>query len=143
RRLREVGQGGHPGAGRLADLERAGGIGCYQDRRGLEAEARQRPAGAVDHRDGVAALQEGGRGAGNSDTGAGRSAAAAGRLRSAQLASVRNAEGRAMRPVPMAPAVACILVAAAADLSDALLALPLVLATAPSFVLTRRSGRTA
>jgi arginine:agmatine antiporter len=62
-------------------------------------------------------------------------------LFSAVALSLDPAEVRWMRVVAMTAAVACILVAAAADLSDALLALLLVLATAPLFVLNQRSGR--
>jgi hypothetical protein len=46
-----------------------------------------------------------------------------------------------MRLIGMAAAVACIGVVAAASLSDALLALLLVLATAPLFILNRRSAK--
>jgi HAMP domain-containing protein len=48
-----------------------------------------------------------------------------------------------MRLVGMAAAIASILVAAAADSSDALLAFVLVLATAPLFVLNRRAHEIA
>jgi arginine:agmatine antiporter len=61
-------------------------------------------------------------------------------LFSAVALSLDVAEARLMRAVGMAAAIGTILVAAAADLSDALLALVLVLATAPLFVLNRRSA---
>ena len=64
-------------------------------------------------------------------------------LFSAVALSLDPAEIRSMRLVAMAAAIACILVAAAADRSDALLALLLVLATAPLFVLNQRSGKAA
>ena len=64
-------------------------------------------------------------------------------LFSAVALSLDAAESRAMRLVAMMAAVACIFVAAAADLPDALLALLLVLATAPLFVLNQRSGKAA
>jgi arginine:agmatine antiporter len=61
-------------------------------------------------------------------------------LFSAVALSLDVAEGRPMRAVGMAAAIGTIFVAAAANLSDALLALVLVLATAPLFVLNRRSA---
>ncbi len=64
-------------------------------------------------------------------------------LFSAVALSLDKTESRAMRVVGMVAAIACIGIAAAADLSDALLALVLVLATAPLFVVNQRSGATA
>ena len=57
--------------------------------------------------------------------------------------SLDKTENRSMRLVGLAAAVASILVAAAADSSDALLAFVLVLATAPLFVLNRRANEIA
>jgi arginine:agmatine antiporter len=63
-------------------------------------------------------------------------------LYSAIALSLDKTDGKSMRLIGMAAAVACIGVVAAAQLSDALLALVLVLLTAPLFVINRRSAST-
>jgi arginine:agmatine antiporter len=57
--------------------------------------------------------------------------------------SLDRTETGAMRIIGMAAAIASIAVAAAANLSDALIALILVFATAPLFALNQRSGEIA
>jgi arginine:agmatine antiporter len=64
-------------------------------------------------------------------------------LFSAIALSLDNTECRSMRLVGMAAAIAAISVAAAANTSDALLALVLVRVTAPLFVLNQRGGQAA
>jgi arginine:agmatine antiporter len=64
-------------------------------------------------------------------------------LFSAIALSLDNTECRSMRLVGVAAAIAAISVAAAANTSDALLALVLVLVTAPLCVLNQRAGQAA
>ena len=62
-------------------------------------------------------------------------------LFSAIALSLDQTESGVMRVIGMMAAIASICVAAAANLSDALVALVLVLATAPLFVVNQRSTR--